>query len=75
MIEPFKVHVEIKTKVLLGTPFLEVVGVILRNAHDLVIKFPESPSWLDCFFSGDDVHLLRKCPWSVSMVKPQTGKS
>jgi len=40
-----------------------------------VIKCPESPSWLDRFFSGDDMHLLRKCPCPVWLVKPQAPKT
>ena len=75
LIESYKTRVEIKTKVLSGTPFLEVVREVLRNAHDLVIKCPESPDWLKRFFSGDDMHLLRKCPCPVWIVKPQTGES
>jgi nucleotide-binding universal stress UspA family protein len=75
LIEPYKKRVGIKPKVLSGTPFLEVIREVLRNAHDLVIKCPESPEWLNRFFSGDDMHLLRKCPCPVWMVKPQTGES
>ncbi|MGD9000339.1 MAG: universal stress protein [Granulosicoccaceae bacterium] len=75
LIEPYKARIEITTKVLSGTPFLEVIREVLRNAHDMVIKCPESPEWLNRFFSGDDMHLLRKCPCPVWMVKPQTRKT
>jgi nucleotide-binding universal stress UspA family protein len=61
--------------VLLGIPFLEVIREILRNGHDLVVKCPESPSWLNRFFSGDDMHLLRKCPCPVWLVKPEASGS
>jgi nucleotide-binding universal stress UspA family protein len=74
LLEPYKSRVEITTRILSGTPFLEVIREVLRNAHDLVIKCPESPDWLNHFFSGDDMHLLRKCPCPVWMVKPQTRK-
>lgn len=60
---------DIRTKVLLGTEFLEVIQEVLRNQHDLVIKSPENPSWLDRIFGSDDMHLLRKCPCPVWMVK------
>ncbi len=73
--EPYRQRIKIETRVLVGTPFLEIIREVLRNAHDLVIKCPESPNWLDRFFSGDDMHLLRKCPCPVWMVKPQTGES
>ncbi len=75
LVEPYRQRIKIETKVLVGTPFLEIIREVLRNAHDLVIKCPESPNWLDRFFSGDDMHLLRKCPCPVWMVKPQTGDS
>ena len=75
LVEPYRQRIKIETKVLVGTPFLEIIREVLRNAHDLVIKCPESLNWLDRFFSGDDMHLLRKCPCPVWMVKPQTGES
>jgi nucleotide-binding universal stress UspA family protein len=75
LLERYRQRIEIETRVLVGTPFLEIIREVLRNAHDLVVKCPESPNWLDRFFSGDDMHLLRKCPCPVWMVKPQTGES
>jgi len=75
LIEPYRQRLDIQHKVLLGTSFLEVIREVLRNQHDLVIKCPESPSWLDRFFSGDDMHLLRKCPCPVWFVKPQAPKT
>ena len=68
-------RVKIDTRVLVGTSFLEIIREVLRNGHDLVIKCPESPDWLDRFFSGDDMHLLRKCPCPVWLVKPETEES
>lgn len=70
LIEPYLQRHDIQHKVLLGTSFLEVIRAVLRHGHDLVIKCPESPSWLDRFLSGDDMHLLRKCPCPVWLVKP-----
>lgn len=75
LIEPYRQRLDIQHKVLLGTSFLEVIREVLRNGHDLVIKCPESPSWLDRFFSGDDMHLLRKCPCPVWFVKLQVPKT
>ena len=74
-VKPYRQRINIETRVLVGTPFLEIIREVLRNAHDLVIKCPESPDWLDRFFSGDDKHLLRKCPCPVWMVRPQSGES
>lgn len=75
LVGPYRQRIKIETRVLVGTPFLEIIREVLRNAHDLVIKCPKSPDWMDRFFSGNDMHLLRKCPCPVWMVKPHTGES
>lgn len=71
LLEPYRQRLDVKHGVLKGTPFLEVIREVLNNGYDLVVKCPESPSWLDRFFSGDDMHLLRKCPCPVWLVKPE----
>ncbi len=71
LIEPWRKTLDIQYKILLGTSFIEVIREVLRHGHDLVIKCPESPAWLDRLFAGDDMHLLRKCPCPVWLVKPQ----
>jgi nucleotide-binding universal stress UspA family protein len=75
LVEPYRQRSKIETRVLIGTLFLEIIREVLRNAHDLVIKCPESLDWLDRLFSSDDKHLLRKCPCPVWMVRPQIGES
>jgi nucleotide-binding universal stress UspA family protein len=75
LIEPYRRRLDVKHGVLTGTSFLEIIRAVLRNGHDLVIKCPESPSWLDRFFSGDDMHLLRKCPCPVWLIKPEAPKT
>jgi len=75
LVEPYRLRTKIESRVLIGTPFLEIIHEVIRNAHDLVIKCPESLDWLDRLFSSDDKHLLRKCPCPVWMVRPQTGES
>lgn len=75
LLELYRQRLDVKHGVLMGTAFLEIIRAVLRNGHDLVIKCPESPSWLDRFFSGDDMHLLRKCPCPVWLVKPQAPKT
>jgi len=61
MVAPWSQKIEIQTKVLIGTPFLEIIREVLRNGQDLVIKMAESGSLLDQVFCSDDMHLLRKC--------------
>lgn len=75
LVGPYGRGLDIQRKVLLGTSFLEVVREVLRNGHDLVIKCPESPDWLDRLLSGDDMHLLRKCPCPVWLVKSEAKES
>ena len=66
---PFRGRLPIGTKVLTGTPFLEVVREVLRGAHDLVIRAAENPGWLGRLLGSDDMHLLRKCPSPVWLVR------
>ncbi len=62
-----KVH----TKVLTGTPFLEVIRQVIGGQHDLVITGAEAGSVLkDVFFGSTATHLMRKCPCPVWVVKP-----
>lgn len=69
LIEPYRKRLTIECKVLIGTPYLEVIREVLREGHDLVIKVPEDPSWLALLFGSDDMHLLRKCPCPVWLIK------
>ena len=75
LFEAYRKQIPIETKVLVGVPYLEVVRQVLRNGHDLVIKMPENPEWLDRLFGSDDMHLMRKCPCPVWMIKPQSATS
>ncbi len=67
-------NIKIQTKVLVGISFLEIIHDILRNGHDLVIKEAESGGLLDRVFGSNDMHLLRKCPCPVWLVKPESPK-
>lgn len=75
LVEPYRERIDIKTRVLNGVHFLEIVREVLRNGHDLVIKTPETWAWLGRFFGSDDMHLLRKCPCPVWIIKLQASKS
>ena len=58
-----------------GTPFLEVIGDVLNNDRDLVIKCTEASGMVGRLFGSDDMHLLRKCPCPVWLCKPgDTGR-
>lgn len=75
LIDPYREQVPIKTKVRNGTCFLEIIRQVLSDGHDLVIKVPENPAWLDRLFGSDDMNLLRECPCPVWLVKAQAEKS
>ncbi len=70
LIEPYRIRMKIRLDVLMGTVFLEVIRAVLRNKHDLVIKVAENPDFLKKLFGSDDMHLLRKCPCPVWLMKP-----
>ena len=70
VVAPYRDRVSIETGVLVGTPFLEVIREVMRYKHDLVVKTAEDPEWLDRLLGSDDMHLLRKCPCPVWMLKP-----
>jgi nucleotide-binding universal stress UspA family protein len=69
-VAPYLSRVEIKTKVLVGVQFTEIIREVLRNQHDLLVKASESLEWMDQLFGSEDMHLLRKCPCPVWLIKP-----
>jgi nucleotide-binding universal stress UspA family protein len=75
LVQPYRERISLETKVLVGTPFLEIVREVLRNGRDLVIRIPEHQDWLDRMLGSDDMHLLRKCPCPVWLIKPQALKA
>jgi nucleotide-binding universal stress UspA family protein len=62
--------------VLQGTPFLEIIRVVMRQKCDLVIKISEpEESFTAKSFGSTDFRLLRKCPCPVWLLKPDTSFS
>ncbi len=75
LVAPWCERIEINPQILVGIPFLEIIREVLRNKHDLVIKTAESGDLMDRVFGSDDMHLLRKCPCPVWLVKPRTPRA
>ncbi|MCP5009587.1 MAG: universal stress protein [Aestuariibacter sp.] len=75
LVAPWDKKIQINTKVLIGIPFLEIIYEVLRSRHDLVFKKAESGGLLNRVFGSDDMHLLRKCPCPVLLVKQKSPKS
>ena len=69
--EPYHKRVKISLEVQIGTVFIEVIRAVLRNSHDLLIKTAENPDFLKRLFGSDDIHLLRKCPCPVWIMKSE----
>lgn len=62
--------VEISAKVLIGTPFLEIIREVINNKRDLVIKTAEGKGGLNSrLFGSTETHLMRKCPCPVWIMK------
>ena len=57
-------------KIYTGIGFIDTVTEVMKNNFDLVVKCAEDVDWLDRLFASDDMHLLRKCPCPVLMLKP-----
>ena len=64
--------VEVKSKIVTGTPFLEIIRQVLRDKHDLVILAAEGKKGLkERLFGSTSMHLMRKCPCPVWVVKSE----
>lgn len=62
-------------KVVLGTPFIEIIREVVERRHDLVIKdAPARGAFKNSLFSSLDMHLMRKCPVPVWMVRENAGR-
>lgn len=70
MAQPFSESVHVRLDVVIGKTYLEAIRAVLKNGYDLLIKPAENPSWAHNLFGSDDLHLLRKCPCPVWLMKP-----
>ena len=69
LVAPHRGGVSIQLEVMIGETFLETIRTVLRHGHDLVVKPAEDPDFIERLFGSDDMHLLRKCPVPVWMMK------
>ncbi len=65
--------IETTTRVLWGVVFVEIIRAVLRGGHDLVIKAinPNLRFRGQHVIGGLDMHLMRKCPCPVWILKEQ----
>jgi universal stress protein E len=65
----------VDTRIIWGTPWLEIVRHVIRDGIDLLMKSAEGGPSKRQLLGSTDLHLLRKCPCPVWIVKPgQTTK-
>lgn len=57
-------NVDVKTRLLDGVGFIEIIRHVLRNGNDLVMKAADRTP-VRSVLAGPDLHLLRKCPTPV----------
>jgi nucleotide-binding universal stress UspA family protein len=63
--------ISLKIVPLFGTPFIEIIREVLRENHDLVITGTEEHGGLrQRLFGSTTMHLMRKCPCPVWVIKP-----
>lgn len=74
-LQPYSKQLNIKIDVVFGKSFLEVIRAVLRESYDLVIKPAENPDFLSKLFGSEDMHLLRKCPCAVWLMKPNEAET
>lgn len=72
LLEPYRKGIEVDFLVSQGKPFYEIIRVVLLHNFDLVIKTcHQHGSMMTMLFGTTDMHLLRKCPCPVWLIKPQ----
>lgn len=59
----------IRTKLKIGKRYIESIREVQSESYDLVIKEADAMDWFSRFFGSDDMHLLRKCPCPVWLIK------
>ena len=62
----------VSTKILVGTPFLQIIRLVLAKKHGLVMVTAEGKTELgEMFFGSTTMHLMRKCPCPVWVFNPE----
>jgi universal stress protein E len=67
--------VQASSKVLYGSPFLEIIREVLRGGYDLVMIAAEGRTGLkEALFGSTTMHLMRQCPCPVWVMNPEQPK-
>ena len=69
MLAPYGDQLSATTDILFGMPFIEIIMEVQRHGHDLVVLAPDKKGIGTAIFGSTHMHLLRKCPCPVWIVK------
>lgn len=65
---------QVKTVVTMGSPFVELIRCVVVDGHDLVVKTAQgNDNRLGGLLGTTALHLMRKCPAPVWVVKPASS--
>ncbi len=73
VVEPVRQkELRLDIEVLIGTPFIEIIRHVLDHGHDVVMMNAEGGrgGLKGLFFGSTSLHLMRKCPCPVWVIKP-----
>jgi len=73
--EKYRNRVQISVDIFFGAPFIEAIKEVQRRCHDLIVLAPEKKGLDVIIFGSTDMHLLRKCPCPVWIVKPSNNEA
>lgn len=68
-ISALNVNISLKIEQRIGRQYIEIIRFVQAKKFDLVVKEIEEIDWLDRLLGSDDMHLLRKCPCPVWLMK------
>lgn len=69
LVDSLRTPLDVSCQVLTGTAFISIIHEVLRYQYDLLIKQADSGGLVQRLFGSLDMHLLRKCPVPVWLVK------
>jgi nucleotide-binding universal stress UspA family protein len=76
LVEPFRTRGQaVSVEMLVGRPFVQVIRRVIGHDHDLVVKTAEAIGHRGFTFGSFDLHLLRKCPEPVWILRERSGAS
>jgi nucleotide-binding universal stress UspA family protein len=70
-----KTGIQVNSKTLFGIPFIKIIQEVLQSKHDLVMITADGSGGIkETLFGSTTMHLMRKCPCPVWVIKPGQAK-